>query len=301
MRYRILLCLAVAASTVTAAPPPKNSKQAKADPKATSSVSKPIKPGEWGQLILKESPPPSDPAQLKGRMHAAENPGPYDVSKETFNILVPKDYKKEVPHGLFVWVSPGNTGNIPKEWEKILADKKLIFIGANNSGNPRDVFDRMRMAVDANHNLRGMFNVDDRRVYVSGFSGGARVASMLGVCYADMFTGAVCFMGVNFYEPVLGDDKMVYQARYIPDDEILEIAKKESRFVFITGEKDFNLADTKAVYTTAVRNGFKAIDYVNIPKQGHQPPAAEWLQKALDYLDKGKADAPAGAQPLKKS
>ena len=286
MSSRFALCFLMAAAVASAVPPAK--------------VSKPLKPGEWSQITLKESPQPSEPEQLKYRMHAAENPGPYDVSKESFNLLVPKSYRKEVPHGLFVWVSPGGTGSIPKEWEAVLAQKKLIFIGANNSGNPRDVFDRMRMAVDANHNLRGMFNIDDRRVYVSGFSGGARVASMLGVCYADMFTGAACFMGVNFYEPVLGDDKLMYQARYIPNEEILEIAKNEGRFVFITGEKDFNLADTKAVHAAAVKNGFQAVEFVNIPKQGHQPPAADWLKKSIEYLDQGKADAKAGALPLKK-
>ncbi len=248
-----------------------------------------VKPGEWAEITLKESPPPSDADQLKARMHAAESPGPYDVSHETYSLLVPKGYKREVPHGLFIWVSPSAGATVPKEWEQVLAEKKLIFIGARNSGNPRDMFDRMRMAVDANHNLRSLFNVDERRVYVSGFSGGSRVASMLSVCYADMFTGAVCFMGVNFYQPVLGEDKMMYQARYIPDDEILEIAKKEGRYVFLTGEKDFNLADTKAVYEAAVKDGFKAVAVFNIPKQGHQPPAAEWLKKSLDYLDEGKA------------
>lgn len=287
MLSRFALCFIMAAAFAQAAPP-------------AAKVSKPIKPGEWSQITLKESPQPSEPEQLKYRMHAAENPGAYDVTRETFSILVPKAYRKDVPYGLFVWVSPSANASIPKEWEAVLAEKKLIFVGAHNSGNPRDVFDRMRMAVDANHNLRGMFNIDDRRVYVSGFSGGSRVASMLGVCYADMFTGAVCFMGVNFYEPVLGDDKMMYQARYIPNEEILDIAKKENRFVFITGEKDFNLADTKAVHAAAVKNGFQAVQYVNIPKQGHQPPAAEWLKKSLDYLDQDKPEAKAGGLPLKK-
>ncbi len=284
-----LAFILLSALTVTAQPA---AKPGRADAKA-------IKPGEWAEITLKESPPPSDPDQLKGRMHAAENPGAYDVTKESFSLLVPKGYKKEVPHGLFVWVSPGASAGIPKEWEQVLADKKLIFIGARNSGNPRDVFDRMRMAVDANHNLRGMFNVDERRVYVSGFSGGSRVASMLGVCYADMFTGAVCFMGVNFYEPVVGDDKMMYQARYIPDDDILGIAKKECRYVFLTGEKDFNLADTKAVYEASLKGGFKAVEFFNIPKQGHQPPAAEWLKKSLDYLDEDKAGLKPGGLPKK--
>jgi hypothetical protein len=161
-----------------------------------------VKAGERTTIQFLQSPPQIEPEQMKMRMHSQEMPGAYDVAKETFEILVPKDYKATEPHGLFIWISASGTPAIPKEWEAVLAEKKLIFIGARNSGNPRDIFDRMRMAVDANFNLRKLFNVDGRRVYVSGFSGGSRVASMLGVCFGEMFSGTVCFMGVNFYTDI---------------------------------------------------------------------------------------------------
>jgi predicted esterase len=253
-----------------------------------------IKPGEWSVITFQQSVPLGEPAQLKMRMHSIETPGLFDVSQEQYQILVPKGYKKTEPHGLFIWVSAGNGVSLPKEWEAVLADKKLIAIGARNSGNNREVFDRMRLALDANDNLRNQFNVDDRRVYVSGFSGGSRVASMLGVTYADMFTGALCFMGVNFYEPTFDKAKQeVFQARYIPNDEVLALAKQECRYVMVTGEKDFNLINTQAVFDAFKSSGFKAVEMFNIPGQGHQPPAAEWLKKGIEFLDQGKA-------PLKK-
>jgi dienelactone hydrolase len=257
---------------------------------ATAAPDKAIKPGEWSSITFAESPPQSDADQLKFRMSALEQPPIYYVKQESYSILVPKGYKKEVPHGLFIWISAGANASIPKEWEKVLADKKLIFIGALNSGNPRNVFDRMRLAIDANHNLRSLYNVDGRRVYVSGFSGGSRVASMVSVCYADMFSGAVCFMGTNFYKDVLAEDKMVYEARYIPNDEILDIAKQACRYSLITGEKDFNLADTKAVHAAMLKEGFAHAELFNIPAQGHTPPVADWLKKALDHLDEGKPE-----------
>lgn len=248
-----------------------------------------IKPGEWSTIIFDKSVPLGEPAQLKMRMHAVETPGMFDVSQEQYQILLPKGYRKSEPHGLFIWVSPGNSVGLPKEWEAVLADKKLIAIGARNSGNEREVFDRMRLALDANDNLRNLFNVDPARVYVSGFSGGARVASMLGVTYADMFTGALCFMGVNFYEPTFDKEKKeVFQARYIPNDEILAIAKQDVRYVFVTGEKDFNLVNTQAVFDGFKAAGFKAVDMYNVPGIGHQAPAAEWLKKGIAFLDQGK-------------
>lgn len=248
------------------------------------------KPGQRAPITFTKSPPVSDNAQLKMRMHAAESPPPFSIGMEKFDIIVPKKYKKGDPHGLFIWISPSNAPSLSPEWEAVLAEKKLIFVGAHNSGNNREVFARMRMAVDANDNLRDLYDIDPARVYVSGFSGGARVASMLGVTYADMFTGTIAFMGANFYTDVVDADKTeVFQARYIPHEEIAELAKAEGRYVLVTGEKDFNLKNTTTVYTDGFKKeGFKTVELMNIPGQGHQPPKAEWLKKALDILDAGK-------------
>ncbi len=260
-----------------------------ADAKKTSSAADTIKPGVRSPITFSVSPPVSDNAQLKMRMHAAETPPPFDISMEKFDIIVPKKYKKGDPHGLFIWISPSPAPSISPEWEAVLAEKKLIFIGAHNSGNNREVFARMRMAVDANDNMRELYDIDDKRVYISGFSGGARVASMLGVTYADMFTGAIPFMGVNFYTDIVTLDKTeVFEARYIPHDEIAALAKTSCRYVLVTGEKDFNLKNTAAVFENGFKKeGFKSVELMNIPAQGHQPPKAEWLTKAIDYLDAG--------------
>ena len=248
-----------------------------------------IKPGVRSPISFKVSPQVSDNAQIKMRMHAAETPPPYDVSLEKFDIIVPKKYKKGDPHGLFIWVSPSNAPSLSPEWEAVLAEKKLIFVGAHNSGNNREVFARMRMAVDANDNMRELYDIDDKRVYVSGFSGGARVASMLGVTYADMFTGAIAFMGVNFYTDIVSLDKTeVFEARYIPHEEIAALAKDQCRYVLVTGEKDFNLKNTSAVFENGFKKeGFKSVEFMNIPGQGHQPPKAEWFKKAIEFLDAG--------------
>ena len=249
-----------------------------------------LKPGVRSTIAFQESPPHSDSLELKLRLSAAETPPAYDVKKETFDILLPKNYRASEPHGLFIWISASDTPTIPAEWEAVFADKKLIFIGAHKSGNPRSVFDRMRLAIDANYNARQIANIDPARVIVSGFSGGARVASMLGVCYADLFPGTLCCMGVNFYTdvPTL-DGKQTFRIGYLPHDDFVKIAKTECRYVLITGEKDFNLGNTQAVFENGFKKeGFKAVEIMNIPGQGHSPPKAEWLKKAVEFLDAGK-------------
>jgi hypothetical protein len=61
---------------------------------------------------------------------------------------------------------------------------------------------------------------------------------MLGVTYADMFTGTIAFMGTNFYTDIVTLDKTeVFEARYIPHDEVAALAKTDCRYVLVTGEK----------------------------------------------------------------
>lgn len=249
-----------------------------------------LKPGVRTTITFDESPPHSDALEVKLRLSAAETPPAYDVKKESFDILLPKNFRKDDPHGMFIWISASDKPSIPAEWEPVLAEKKLIFIGAHKSGNPRSIFDRMRLAIDANYNVRKLATIDPARVYLSGFSGGARVASMLGVCYADLFPGTICCMGVNFYTdvPTL-DGKQTFRISYLPHDDFVKIAKTGCRYVLITGEKDFNLPNTQAVYENGFqKEGFKAVELLNIPAQGHQPPKAEWLKKAIEFLDAGK-------------
>jgi len=241
-------------------------------------------------IQVQESPiQSSDAEQVRGRLSAVEDPPAYDVKKENFEVLVPADYDAKKPHGLFIWIGAGDSTAIPKEWEAILAKRHIIFVSAKNSGNNRNIFDRMRMALDANVNLRNLYNIDGRRVYVSGFSGGSRVASMLGVAWGEMFSGTVCFMGVNFYQDVTGEDGKTYTLNYVPVDEVLGLAKQYCRYVLVTGEKDFNLSNTRAAFKDGFqKEKFAKVKLIEAPGVAHQLPPAERLEEALAYLDEGR-------------
>ncbi len=227
--------------------------------------------------------PYSDALEVKLRFSAKENPGAFDIRKEKFTVRAPADTK--AGWGLFIWVDAGDAPSIPKDWEPVLARERLIFIGAHQSGNPRPIFDRFRLAIEANQQMRRRHTIDAARVYISGFSGGARVASMLGVAYADIFTGAIPFMGVNFYKDLHAPNGKTFGLNYIPDDELLGLAKKDTRHVLVTGEKDFNRANTLAAFEHGYKKeGFARAHYLEVPGQGHSLPAAAWLERGLKLL-----------------
>ncbi len=248
-----------------------------------------ITPGVRSTITFQDSIPQNSNEQYKMRLTNPDDPKPYNIAQETFEILVPKNYKDSEPHGLLVWISAGNKPSISPEWEKMLADEKIIFIGALNSGNNRETPDRIRLAVDANHHVRQLYKINPDRVYVSGHSGGSRVASMVGVAYADMFTGAACFMGVNYFRHTQAKDGTTYERRYFPHADIARIAQQQNRFALVTGDKDSNLDNTRAIYEQGFQgDGFTGVKLFEIPNQGHSAPDAKWLKKVIEFLDTGK-------------
>jgi poly(3-hydroxybutyrate) depolymerase len=245
-----------------------------------------FKPGR-SDIVFKESAPQCDKLELKLRFRASDAIPDYDVAREKYQVVVPKEYTHAAAYGLFIWINPGDGAGLPGGWEAVLARHKFIGISAYKSGNPRNAFDRFRLAIDAAFNMPKRFNIDAKRVYVSGFSGGGRISSMLGVSYADIFTGMIPVCGVNFYKNVPIGNGKVFGLSYIPPDEALEIAKRNSRIMLITGEKDFNRENTKVMFDNGFKvEGFKSVQYVEVPGLAHAPCPAEWLDKALAMMEK---------------
>jgi hypothetical protein len=244
-------------------------------------------------------PEHAEAPEVKARLHCLENPGPLALPSESFELLRPDAFTVDGSWGLFVWISPNESPRIPPSWEQVLAHHKLLCIGANNAGNKRDILDRIRLAVCANIEMRERFNIDPNRIYVAGFSGGGRVASMLGVAYADLFSGVIPIMGVNFYTDLpSADGKKLFPPQFIPDPEILEIAKRSTAFVLVTGEKDFNRAETRIVSELGFKKeGFNACNFMEIPGVGHVMPEAQWLEQALELLKRRPSDAPTQRRP----
>jgi hypothetical protein len=230
-----------------------------------------------------------DPEEIRARFRASDKIPPYDITKEKFKLVVPKSYAPAAKWGLFVYINADDSPGLPAEYEPLLEKRKLLAVAAYKSGNGRNIFDRFRLAIDAVVNLQKKFNLDPGRIYVSGFSGGARTASMLAVAYADLFSGAIPLCGVNFYTEIPSEPGKVWPVGYIPVNEALAIAKSKGRYVLVTGEKDFNLGNTKAVYEHGFKKeGFKFAKLLEVPGLSHAPCPAEWLDKGLDFLDKPK-------------
>jgi len=185
-------------------------------------------------------------------------------------VYVPDSYDPEVPAGILVFISAGNSGKIPNEWKAIMDRRNLIWVGANRSGNKIATSLRVTYAIFAPTAIGEKYKIDTNRVYVSGFSGGGRVSSMVAAEYAHIFKGAIFNSGANFW----GNENPKHY------NEI-----KKNHYVFITGTKDFNLRDTKRVYNAYKKAEIPNIKLLVIPFMSHQKPSIRIYEEAITFLD----------------
>lgn len=167
---------------------------------------------------------------------------PFDIKQEKFSVWIPSNYTDTEAFGLYVWMTPGDGApSLPQEWQAVFEEKKLIWIGAHETGNKEDVFRRVRLAQEAR--LIGLrnFNIDPRRIYGSGFSGGGRMISwMLSKMPLQDWTGTVHFAGCDPLAaniPIIGRTDIV-QFGNIPDPGALEHVRKQVPMFLIQGADD---------------------------------------------------------------
>jgi pimeloyl-ACP methyl ester carboxylesterase len=212
----------------------------------------------------------------------------YRIDDETYSVYVPSDYTGDAPYGLLVWVNAGERGNPPGGWEALMDKHHLIWIGAHRSGNGHSVpARRMPLALDAVFNMTKTYLIDPNRVYVSGISGGGRVASILAMHYPEVFSGGVFVVGVEYWEPlpVTGRPGQFWPPMPRPQAACLALARKRGRYVLLTGDNDGNRLQTRDYYEHGYQKQLKHVLYIQVPGMGHQMPPMEWYEKAIVFLD----------------
>lgn len=188
----------------------------------------------------------------------------------TWEIDVPEDYDPKNPPGVMVYVSPQNIVNLPTGWLDVTEEKNLIFVAARMSGNNEPVSRRIVMALLALPLIQASYTINTERIFISGFSGGGRIASMVSTSFPHIFKGALYNCGANFWQDV--------DAQQMEDIQ-------NNRFVFLTGTNDFNLVDTKKVYSKYKKAGVTNSKLMIIPRMGHSNPRRNKFAQAIDYLD----------------
>lgn len=208
----------------------------------------------------------------------------YDLAEEPFLIRLPSRQPKG-GYGLIVWLSPGE-GRIDPAWTKALDTNGLIAVAPRNAGNERLVPIRLGLSLDAVHALSDSQPIDAQRVYIAGFSGGGRVASMAGLAFPDVFKGALACGGFSYYRQVpVPEAGGTAPADFRAPTAALQRQSQSSRFVMVSGERERNTVVIKAKHAALRTAGFQHATLQVTPDAGHEPPTAAVFARALKPLD----------------
>ncbi len=152
-----------------------------------------------------------------------------DLAHEKFAIYVPPNQPPE-GYSLLVFVPPWPQAEVPRKWIPVLDRHGVIFVTAANSGNEADVLDRREpLALLAAVNAERRYTINPQRVYVGGFSGGARIALRIALAYPDVFQGVLLDAGSD----PIGSAEIP-----LPPADLLHRFQESTRLVYVSGGRD---------------------------------------------------------------
>jgi predicted esterase len=182
--------------------------------------------------------------------------------QESYALYLPKGYSPARPAPILYAFDPRARGPVPVERFQAAAEQYgWILAGSNASRNGISVTDIVTRLWDDTHRRLA---IADRRVYMTGFSGGARVASGMGLGARGLVAGVIAF-GAGFPGG----------AR----------AGKEVPFVLFggAGRDDFNLPEMRQLAADLDEAG--VANRLEIWEGGHEWAPAEIGTLSLEWME----------------
>ena len=212
-------------------------------------------------------------------------PYPLDFSAERFSIFLPKQ-QPPAGYGLLVFIPPWEDARLPLGWSQVLEREGIIFVTADRSGNDESIVGRrIPLALTAAYALGERYRVDPNRTFISGFSGGSRVAFRTAVAFPDVFAGALLDSG---------SDPFGTSDNPLPSPDLMSLLQTRTRFVFVTGEDDeINLSRDADARISLSAWCVDAVRAIVRPHTGHEIMNANSLAEALSAFGRPDPGDPA--------
>ncbi|WP_281323564.1 hypothetical protein [Flavobacterium aestivum] len=183
---------------------------------------------------------------------------------ESYAVYLPKQYVKEVPSAIVFIFDPDARGKIGIEPFVLAAETyNYILVCSNNSKNgPVDV--NLEIAGRLFDSVSTEFNLNPSQLYISGFSGGARLVSGIAVS-STAFEGVIA-CGASF-------------------NELDKFALQEGTFSYvgIVGDRDMNyqemIGNKEWLDVMMVKNT------LFVDHQEHAWPSQKQMLRAFDWLE----------------
>jgi hypothetical protein len=241
-------------------------------------------------LTFTERSPLSAPKELARRlvMKETEIAPDYNLGQLPFKAYVPVNYDAATPVGIFVYLGYKNSVGTPPAWHPVLDKNHMIFITpVCHSGDHYQpsvpMWESMGLALDAAHNLKKLYSIDPKRIYMMSWD---NASTRMSLSTADVFTGFVVGFDPTWCHRMNLSNNYFYAAKWGSPPPSLFMRAMDRPFFLVVEQID-DLAKLKMA--TMRREGFHATTAaLSIMDDLHYPNfKADWFeQQALPYLDK---------------
>jgi hypothetical protein len=114
----------------------------------------------------------------------------------TYSLYLPKNYSSSHRFPLILAFDPGGSGILPLTMYHDLAEKYgYIMMGSNDSKNGNSFPQTNLIISTLLEEIPERFSIDSNRIYTMGFSGGARIASLIGLYIGGIASVTGCGAG----------------------------------------------------------------------------------------------------------
>lgn len=184
--------------------------------------------------------------------------------KQSYALYLPSNYSVEKKYPVIYAFDPHAAGELPVTQYKDLAEKYgYIIIGSNNSKNGTSWEESQSIAEKLFADAGNRLSINTDRIYLLGFSGGARVANTLAITNGSI-AGVIC---CGAAAPLANSNH----------------SRNNYSFLGIVGNEDFNYVEMKK-YDMVDIAGYN-IKHVLITFDGkHEWPANEVMDEAFWWL-----------------
>ncbi|MBI2269588.1 MAG: hypothetical protein HYU69_04435 [Bacteroidetes bacterium] len=182
-------------------------------------------------------------------------------TNNNYTLYIPISYNNS-PSPVILFFDAHADGTLPIKKYQTLAEKYgFILAGSNNSKNGNSAEVNGAFAGNLLNDLNARLNIDSKRIYTSGFSGGSRVASYMAIFRGGINTVIGCGAGLpNIDKPI----------------------ENKFNYVGIAGDEDFNYTEMEELEKMFKNSD---IEHVFIPFNGrHEWCPAEVMEQAFTWL-----------------
>jgi predicted esterase len=206
------------------------------------------------------APAPPDPALPEGAV--VERVVCRDDPAQSYALYLPSGYAAAAemadPH---LFDARARAERQPRLFAGAAGEQGFILASSNNTESDRAVDPNVTALRAIWRDTHARFAIDDRRVYAGGFSGGARVATLMATAAPGTVAGVIgC--GAGFHRPILEASPFVYFGT--------------------VGDRDFNFDEMRQVDGTLAR--FGARHHVEVFAGEHGWPPQELCAVALEWM-----------------